>query len=104
MTEYTAVMAMPDGDMAREAASRIPGAEVTDEEGAGVWVVWTSENETDEEGIHALQEIRIRAEMFTGAKVSNHPPEDDFTLFQSTPLLILRGRTTVIHSEEVLCI
>ena len=32
------------------------------------------------------------------------PNGDDPTLFQATPLVILRGDATVIHSEEVYCI
>lgn len=100
MTEYTAILALPDGSLALEAAARIPGADVTDNEGAGVWVTWTTEAETDAEGIHTLQEMRLRAEMSTG-----QPPDpEDFTLFLTTPFLIVRGRATVIHSEEVLCI
>ena len=96
MTEYTALMALPDGDMAREAAARVPGSTVIDNEGAGVWVTWTCESETDEGGIRDIQEMRLRAEMTPG--------EESFTLFQATPFLIMRGRTTVIHSEEVICI
>lgn len=101
MTDYTAILALPNGEIALEAAARIPGSDVTDNEHAGVWVTWTTEAETDQEGIDALQEMRLRAEMHTG-----HPghQSEDFTLFLSTPLVILRGRATVIHSEEVLCI
>lgn len=103
MTEYTAILALPDGSLALEAASRIPGAEVTDNEGAGVWVTWTTEAETDAEGIHTLQEIRLRAEMRTD---KTHTPAEgeNFTLFLTTPFIIMRGRASVIHSEEVICI
>lgn len=104
MTEYTALLALPDGSLALEAAGRIPGAGITDNEKAGVWVTWTAEADSDEEGINILQEIRLRAEMHTGTEIS--PPEDgeNFTLFLATPFVVLRGRATVIHSEEVICI
>ena len=109
MTEYTALLALPDGDMARDAARRLVGAdsvEVTDEENVGVWVVWTVNRDSDAEGILALQEIRLRAEMSSeyieaeALTASGDRP----TLFQATPLIILRGAASVIHSEEVYCI
>ena len=98
MSEYTAMLAMPDGAMARKAASRIEGAVVTDNEDAGVWVTWTCESESDAEGINTLQEMRLRAEMFAD------PHDENFTLFQATPFLILHGTSSIIHSEEVICI
>lgn len=108
-TEYTALLALPNGEMARDAASRLVGAdrvEVTDDAEAGVWVRWTIQADTDREGIDQLQEIRLRAEMTAeyaapGAVTANG---DQPTLFQATPLVILRGDATVIHSEEVYCI
>lgn len=109
MTEYTALLALPNGDMARDAAARLVGADqvsVTDEENVGVWLVWTVTADNDQAGIHALQEIRLRAEMS-----SEYVQEDALTaggdrptLFQATPLIILRGAASVIHSEEVYCI
>lgn len=104
-TNYTALLALPDGGMAMDAAARIAGAEVTDNEKAGVWVSWTTTAETDEEAIQALQEIRLRAEMspdFMNGETT--PSGADPTLFQATPFIVLRGTTTIIHSEEVLCI
>lgn len=94
--------------MAYDAASRLVGAdrvEVTDDVEAGVWLRWTIQAATDREGIDTLQEIRLRAEMTTeyaAGAVTAHG--DDPTLFQATPLVILRGDATVIHSEEVYCI
>lgn len=95
--------------MARHAASRLEGAdrvEVTDDVEAGVWVRWTITAETDRAGIDRLQEIRLRAEMTSeyAAPGATTPRGDDPTLFQATPLVILRGDATVIHSEEVYCI
>jgi hypothetical protein len=105
LTEYTAMLALPFGDMAADAAARIPGATYIDNEDAGVWVVWTATAETDKEGIHAIQELRLRAEMDAsflngGTTASGSDP----SLFQSTPFLIIRGDAVIIHSEEVVCI
>jgi hypothetical protein len=105
LTEYTALLALPDGTMATEAATRIPGAQVIDEERAGVWLVWSATAFSDDEGIHALQEMRLRAEMFPefldgSTTASGAEP----TLFQTTPFLVLRGAATVVHTEEVLCL
>lgn len=100
MTEYTAILALPDGETALEAAARIPGAEAVDNESAGVWVTWTVEAADDKEAIALIQEIRLRAEMFTG---TDSAPEG-FTLFLATPFIILRGKASVIHTEEVICI
>ena len=105
MNTYTALLALPDGAMAEDAAARIPGAQVIDNERAGVWLVWTAVAENDDEGIDALQEIRLRAEMFPefvngGVTASGAEP----TLFQTTPFLVLRGAATVIHTEEVICL
>ncbi len=109
MTEYTALLALPNGEMARDAARRLIGADsvsVTDEENIGVWVVWTVTAESDREGIDALQEIRLRAEMSPEYLQSGTltASGDEPTLFQATPLIILRGAASVIHSEEVYCI
>jgi hypothetical protein len=105
MSTYTALLALPDGNMAGEAATRIPGSQVIDNVQAGVWLLWTAEADTDEEGVQALQEIRLRAEMFPefangGVTSSGTDP----TLFQTTPFLVLQGAATVIHTEEVLCL
>jgi hypothetical protein len=105
MTTYTALLALPDGGMAEEAATRIPGSQVIDNVRAGVWLVWTAEAEDDDIGISALQEMRLRAEMFTefadgGVTSSGADP----TLFQTTPFLVLRGTGIVVHTEEVLCL
>jgi len=108
LTEYTALLALPNGEMARDAASRLVGAdrvEVTDDPEAGVWLRWTITAKSDRAGIDALQEIRLRAEMTAEyAAGATTPNGDDPTLFQATPLVILRGDATVIHSEEVYCI
>ena len=105
MPSYTALLALPDGIMAMDAAARIPGAEVIDNVQAGVWVTWTTGAHDDTEGIHALQEIRLRAEMHPEfAEGGVTPSGADPTLFQTTPFIVLRGAATVIHSEEVLCI
>jgi len=105
MTTYTALLALPDGSMAMDAAARILGAEVVDNVQAGVWVAWKTEAETDEEGIQALQEIRLRAEMFPEFVNGGVTPSGaDPTLFQTTPFIILRGAASIIHTEEVLCI
>lgn len=109
MTEYTALLALPNGEMAHDAARRLIGADsisVTDEESIGVWVVWTVNADSDVEGIHALQEIRLRAEMTAEFAQDDAVTEsgDRPTLFQATPLIILRGAASVIHSEEVYCI
>lgn len=105
MNTYTALLALPDGNMAGDAATRIPGSLVIDNVQAGVWLLWTAEAESDEEGVQALQEIRLRAEMFPefangGVTSSGADP----TLFQTTPFLVLQGAATVIHTEEVLCL
>jgi len=102
---YTALLALPDGSMAKEAATRIPGSQVIDNTQAGVWLLWTATAESDEEGVGALQEMRLRAEMFpefanTNLTASGTSP----TLFQTTPFLVLQGACTVIHTEEVLCL
>ena len=98
MTEYVAHMSLPDGDFAREAFWRMiqftDRAWVTDTPAAAVWLSWSVDAETDAEGVFALQEIRLRAEMV----------KDSETLFQGTPLIITRGASTIIHSEEVICI
>ena len=109
LTEYTAILALPNGEMARDAADRLVGANeitVTDDPNAGVWLAWTASAESDEEGISMLQEIRMRAEMSPEylspeAMTANG---DQPTLFQSTPLVILRGYAAVVHSEEVYCV
>ena len=106
MTKYTALLALPDGDTARDAASRLDWAEtvtVTDDPDAGVWLTWTVSADNDQEGIALLQEIRLRAEMH----LDHHPQPSEngpFSLFQATPVVILRGAAVVIHSEEVYCI
>lgn len=105
MTEYTAILALPDGGMAVDAAARIPGASVIDNEDAGVWVTWTTEADSDAAGILALQEIRLRAEMhpeYLAGAVT--PSGADPSLFQATPFIVIRGDAIVIHSEEVYCI
>lgn len=100
MTKFTAMLALPNGEMARSAEARLqnitdPSAvSVVDDVSAGVWLIWSVEADTDQEGIYALQEIRLRAEMDINAE----------TLFQTTPLIIVRGDAVVIHSEEVYCI
>lgn len=109
LTEYTALLALPNGEMAYDAAARVVGAdrvEVTDNVEAGVWLTWTTTAESDQEGIDKLQEIRLRAEMTTeyAAPDALTAHGDQPTLFQATPLVILRGDATVIHSEEVYCI
>lgn len=109
LTEYTALLALPNGEMAHDAAARLVGADtvsVTDEDHIGVWVVWTVTAESDQEGIHALQEIRLRAEMSSEYMTDDAltASGDRPTLFQATPLIILRGAASVIHSEEVYCI
>ena len=95
--------------MAQDAASRLVGAdrvEVTDDIEAGVWLRWTVTAASDQAGIDRLQEIRLRAEMTVeyAAPDAVTPHGDQPTLFQATPLIILRGDATVIHSEEVYCI
>jgi len=53
----------------------------------------------------ALQEMRLRAEMFPEFVDGGVTPSGaDPTLFQTTPFIILRGAAVVIHTEEVLCI
>ena len=105
MRTFTALLALPDGSTAVDAAARIPNAKVIDNEHIGVWVTWRAEAETDIEGIHALQEIRLRAEMFPEFLDGGVTPSGaDPTLFQTTPFLVLRGAATLIHSEEVLCL
>jgi len=105
MTTYTALLALPDGSMAVDAAARIPEATVINNVQAGVWVIWSAEADSDDEGVHALQEIRLRAEMFTEfADGGVTPSGADPTLFQTTPFIVLRGAGTVIHTEEVLCL
>jgi hypothetical protein len=105
MTTYTALLALPDGSMAMDAAVRIPGAEVVNNVRAGVWVIWSAEADTDDEGVHALQEMRLRAEMFPEFLDGGVTPSGaDPTLFQTTPFLILRGAASIIHTEEVLCL
>lgn len=99
------MLALPDGGMAMDAAARIAGAEVIDNEEAGVWVTWTTDAESDAQGISALQEIRLRAEMLPEyVNGGTTPSGADPTLFQATPFIILRGDATVIHSEEIFCI
>ena len=76
MTEYTALLALPDGDTARDAASRLDWAEtvtVTDDTDAGVWLTWTVSADNDQEGIALIQEIRLRAEMH----LDHHPHYHD---------------------------
>jgi len=91
--------------MAMDAAARVPGADVINNAEAGVWLIWSTEAATDEEGIQALQEIRLRAEMFTEfADGGVTPSGADPTLFQTTPFIILRGAAFIIHTEEVLCL
>lgn len=109
MTEYTALLALPNGEMARDAAARLVGADqvsVTDDIDIGVWLTWTVTAENNEEGIHALQEIRLRAEMSAEYLQADAltASGDQPTLFQATPLIILRGAASVIHSEEVYCV
>jgi hypothetical protein len=105
MTTYTALLALPDGLMAADAAARIPGAVVVDNVQAGVWVSWSTEADTDNEGIQALQEIRLRAEMFAEfADGGVTPSGADPSLFQTTPFIILRGAAFIVHTEEVLCL
>jgi len=102
---YTALLALPDGNMATEAATRIPGAQVIDNVKAGVWLLWTADAEDDEEGVNTLQEMRLRAEMFPEFANSNVTASGtNPTLFQTTPFLVLQGACTVVHTEEVLCI
>jgi hypothetical protein len=105
MTIYTALLALPDGSMAMDAAARIPNSEFIDNDRIGVWVTWSAEADTDEEGIQTLQEIRLRAEMFPEFLDGGVTPSGaDPSLFQTTPFIILRGPAVIIHTEEVLCI
>lgn len=105
MKIYTALLALPDGSMALDAAARVPDATVVNNEEAGVWVIWSAEEDTDAEGIQALQEMRLRAEMFPEFVDGGSTPSGaDPSLFQTTPFIILRGAAVVIHTEEVLCI
>lgn len=105
MGTYTALLALPDGGMAGEAATRIPGAQVIDNPQAGVWLVWTTEAEDDKAGVDILQEMRLRAEMFPEFAEGGFTSSGaDPTLFQTTPFLVLRGAATVVHTEEVLCL
>lgn len=109
MTKYTAILALPHGDMARDAAERISGADevfVTDDNEAGVWLTWSVTASSDQKAVDALQEIRLRAEMSPEYAVPNAmtPSGDQPSLFQATPLIIVRGNAVVIHSEEVYCI
>lgn len=102
---YTALLALPDNDMAADAAARIPGASVTTHGDIGIWVSWSTTADTDDDGCAALQEIRLRAEMHPEyARGGMTPSGANPTLFQSTPFLILRGDAVLIHSEEVLCV
>lgn len=106
---YTALLALPDGEMARDAASRMTDVcpvEVTDDPEAGVWLRWTTEAPTDEQGVYALQELRLRAEMRPECAAPNATTASGAspTLFQATPFIVLRGDTVVIHSEEVYCV
>lgn len=109
MTNYTALLALPNGEIARDAAARLTFADnvsVVDDPEAGVWLSWATTALSDQEGIAALQEIRLRAEMapeFTAPDAVT-PTGDRPTLFQATPFIILRGAATIIHSEEVICI
>ncbi len=99
MTEYVAHLSLPDGEFARDALERMHTchrqAWIVDNLEAAVWLSWSVEAETDEEGVYALQEIRLRAEMVLG---------ETETLFQGTPMIITRGHSTIIRSEEVYCI
>lgn len=106
MSTYTALLALPDGRMANEAATRIPGAQVIDNTQAGVWLVWTGDAEDDKAGVDLLQEMRLRAEMFPEFAEGGvtTPSGADPTLFQTTPFLVLQGACIVIHTEEVLCL
>jgi hypothetical protein len=105
MTTYTALLALPDGFMAMDAAARMPNAEFVNNDQAGVWVTWSAEADTDDEGVQALQEIRLRAEMFPEFLDGGVTPSGaDPSLFQTTPFIILRGAAVVIHTEEVLCL
>jgi len=105
MGTYTALLALPDGTMAMDAAARVPNADVINNAEAGVWVIWRTEADTDAEGIQALQEIRLRAEMFPEFVDGGVTPSGaDPTLFQTTPFIILRGAAFIIHTEEVLCL
>jgi hypothetical protein len=105
MATYTALLALPDGSMAVDAAARIPNATVINNVQAGVWVIWDTEADSDDEGVQALQEIRLRAEMFAEFLDGGVTPSGaDPTLFQTTPFIILRGAGAVIHTEEVFCI
>lgn len=105
MATYTALLALPDGTMAEEAATRIPDAQVIDNVQAGVWLVWNTEADNDDDGVQALQEIRLRAEMFPEFVDGGFTPSgSDPSLFQTTPFLVLRGAATIVHTEEVLCI
>lgn len=107
--EYTALLALPNGEMARDAAGRIFGAEsvaITDNLEAGVWLSWSVFAVDDRSAIEQIQEIRLRAEMLPEYVAPNALTEsgDHPSLFQATPLLILKGSAHVIHSEEVYCV
>lgn len=103
LTDYTALLALPDGRMAQEAAERLADVAkvwVTDDTEAGVWLTWTVQADSDKEAVFELQEIRLRAEMV----LPTAPVSEDPSLFQGTPFIVVRGNATVIFSEEVYCI
>lgn len=105
LTEYTALLSLPDGDMAREAAERlrdVAETHVTDDWDAGVWLQWTVTADSDKDAIYALQEIRLRAEMVLPHTPT--PASGDPSLFQGTPFIIIKGDIRVIFSEEVYCV
>lgn len=108
--EYTALLALPNGEMARDAAERLVGADrvsVTDDVRAGVWLSWAVSADSDKEGVEALQEIRLRAEMSAKylAPHATTPSGDNPSLFQGTPFLILRGGSAdIIHCEDIYCV
>lgn len=99
---YTALLALPNGEMARAAVEHIGSAaevSVVDNEQAGVWLSWWVRETNEEAAIFALQEIRLRAEM-----ISSNPDDGDPSLFQGTPFIIVKGDAEVVFSEEVYCI
>lgn len=100
MTEYVAHLSLPDGEFAQDAAERLrtvtDRVSVADSVETAVWLSWSVDAESDEDGVYQLQEIRLRAEMTFA--------EDPETLFQGTPFIITRGASTIIRSEEVYCI
>lgn len=100
---YTALLALPDGYMAKSAASRlfeVAKVRVVDNDQAGVWLTWTVTADNDKDAIFALQEIRLRAEMVS----ADIPEDEDPSLFQGTPFIIVKGDAEVVLSEEVYCI